>query len=148
MLINVPKRAKFKVEEKRGDVCLGMSVSDSLWPHGQQPTRLLCPWNFSGKNTGVGCHFLLRDLPNPGIEPMSFGSPALTERFVTTVPPWKCEEVCLKVILAGAVWFILILVLGIYIWTTTCSFLETAQYFSERSQCRCWLMICQEWRWT
>ena len=28
-------------------------VSDSLGPHGLQPTRLLCPWNFSGKNTGV-----------------------------------------------------------------------------------------------
>ena len=27
-------------------------------PHGLQPTRLLCPWDFSGKNTGVGCHFL------------------------------------------------------------------------------------------
>ena len=26
---------------------------------GLQPTRLLCPWNFSGKNTGVGCHSLL-----------------------------------------------------------------------------------------
>ena len=34
-------------------------VSDSLWLHGLQPTRLLCPWNFPGKNTGVGCHFLL-----------------------------------------------------------------------------------------
>ena len=31
---------------------------NSLQPHGLQPTRLLCPWNFSGKNTGVGCHFL------------------------------------------------------------------------------------------
>ena len=30
-----------------------------LWPHGQQPTRLLCPWDFPGKNTGVGFHFLL-----------------------------------------------------------------------------------------
>ena len=28
--------------------------------HGLQPTRLLCPWDFSGKNTGVGCHFLLQ----------------------------------------------------------------------------------------
>ena len=35
-------------------------VSDSLRPHGLQPTRLLCPWDFPGKNTGVGCHFLLR----------------------------------------------------------------------------------------
>ena len=35
-------------------------VSDSLRPHGLQPTRLLCPWDFPGENTGVGCHRLLR----------------------------------------------------------------------------------------
>ena len=35
-------------------------MSDSLQPHGLQPTRLLCPWDFPGKNTGVGCHFLLQ----------------------------------------------------------------------------------------
>ena len=29
-------------------------------PHGLQPTRLLCPWDSPGKNTGVGCHFLLQ----------------------------------------------------------------------------------------
>ena len=34
-------------------------VSDSLWPHGLQPTRLLSPWDFPGKSTGVGCHCLL-----------------------------------------------------------------------------------------
>ena len=34
-------------------------VSDSLQPHGLQPTRLLCPWDFPGKSTGVGCHCLL-----------------------------------------------------------------------------------------
>ena len=34
-------------------------VFDSLRPHGLQPTRLLHPWNFPGKSTGVGCHFLL-----------------------------------------------------------------------------------------
>ena len=27
-----------------------------------EPTRLLCPWDFSGKNTGVGCHFLLQGI--------------------------------------------------------------------------------------
>ena len=37
-------------------------MSDSLQPHGLQPTRLLCPWNFPGKNTGVGCHFLLQGI--------------------------------------------------------------------------------------
>ena len=34
-------------------------ISDSFWPHGLQPTRLLCPWNFPSKNAGVGCHALL-----------------------------------------------------------------------------------------
>ena len=36
-------------------------MSDSLWPHGLQPTRLLRPWDFPGKSTGVGCHCLLRN---------------------------------------------------------------------------------------
>ena len=35
-------------------------MSDSQRPHGLQPTRLLCPWDFPGKNTGVGCHCLLQ----------------------------------------------------------------------------------------
>ena len=35
-------------------------VSDSYWPLGLQPTRLLCPWDFPGKSTGVGCHCFLR----------------------------------------------------------------------------------------
>jgi len=34
-------------------------VSDSYRPHGLQPTRLLHPWDFPGKSTGVGCHCLL-----------------------------------------------------------------------------------------
>ena len=34
-------------------------VPNSLWPHGPGPARLLSPWNFPGKNTGVDCHFLL-----------------------------------------------------------------------------------------
>ena len=37
-------------------------MSDSLQPHGLQPTRLLCPWDFPGKNTGVGCHFPLGEI--------------------------------------------------------------------------------------
>ena len=35
-------------------------MSDSVQPYRQQPTRLPCPWDSSGKNTGVGCHFLLQ----------------------------------------------------------------------------------------
>ena len=32
----------------------------TLQPHELKPTRLLCPWDSLGKNTGVGCHFLLQ----------------------------------------------------------------------------------------
>ena len=33
-------------------------VSDPQWPHGLQPSRLLHPWDFPGRSTGVGCHCL------------------------------------------------------------------------------------------
>ena len=47
-------------------------VSDSLRPHGFQPTRRLCPWDFPHKGTGVGCHCLLQGIfltheLNPGL---------------------------------------------------------------------------------
>ena len=35
-------------------------MSDFVWPHRRQPTRLAHPWDSPGKNTGVGCHFLLQ----------------------------------------------------------------------------------------
>ena len=45
-------------------------VSDSSRPHGLKPTRLLCPWNLPGKNTGVGCHSLLLGIfPTQGSNP-------------------------------------------------------------------------------
>ena len=57
-------------------VCLYMCViscsvmSDSLQLHGREPTRLLCPWDFPGKNTGLGCHFLLQGIfPIQGLNP-------------------------------------------------------------------------------
>ena len=45
-------------------------VSDSLRPRGLEPTRLLCPWDSPGKNTGVGYHFLLQGIfPTQGSNP-------------------------------------------------------------------------------
>ena len=37
-------------------------LSDSLRPHGLEPTRLLCPWNSPGKKSGVGYHSLLQGI--------------------------------------------------------------------------------------
>ena len=40
--------------------CITSVMSDSVRPHRQQPTSLPRPWDSPGKNTGVGCHFLLK----------------------------------------------------------------------------------------
>ena len=58
--------------ESESDSISHSVLSDSLWPHGLQPTRLLSPWNSPGKKTGVGCHFLLQEIfliqeSNPGL---------------------------------------------------------------------------------
>ena len=53
-------------------------------------SRLLHPWDFSGKNTGVGCHLPSPgDLPNPGIQSMPPVSPALQADSVPTEPSEK-----------------------------------------------------------
>ena len=50
----------------------GGKWSHSVVSHSWQPHRLLCPWSFPGKNTGVGCHCLLQEIfptqkLNPGL---------------------------------------------------------------------------------
>ena len=52
-----------------GHACEAASVvSDSVQPHGPQPTRLLCPRDSPGKNTGVGCYALLQGIfPTQGL---------------------------------------------------------------------------------
>ena len=40
--------------------CVASVVSDSVRPHRRQPTRLPCLWDSPGKNSGMGCHFLLQ----------------------------------------------------------------------------------------
>ena len=44
----------------------------TLQTHGQKHSRLLCPWNFPGKSTGVGCHLLLQGIfPTQGWNPQA-----------------------------------------------------------------------------
>ena len=40
-------------------------MPNSLGPHGLQPIRLLCPWDFPDKDTGVGRHFLFQGISRP-----------------------------------------------------------------------------------
>ena len=63
----------FVLNLNEGCCCAVLScsvVSDSLRPSGLYPTRLLCSWNSSGKNTGVVCHALLQGIfPTQGLNP-------------------------------------------------------------------------------
>ena len=60
-------------KESHKCVCVSCSVTcNSFQSHDLQPTRLLCPWNFSGNNTGVGSHSLLQ-----GIFPTQESHPCL-----------------------------------------------------------------------
>ena len=76
-------------------------MSDSVRPHRRQPTRLPHPWNSPGKNTGVGCHFLLQcmkvksesEVPQSCLtlrDPMDCSPPASSVHgiFQARVPEW------------------------------------------------------------
>ena len=86
-----------------------MSDSDSVRPHRWQPTRLLCPWDSPGKNTGVGCHFLLQCIKVKSETEVAwfitwtclfrqvirgvrvFLPQATTSRLYSWVPGWMCQ---------------------------------------------------------
>ena len=71
-------------------ICMCSVVSDSSWPHGLQPARLLCLWNFPGQNIGLGCHFLLQGIfETQGLNPHLLMSSALVGRFSTTSITWE-----------------------------------------------------------
>ena len=74
-------------------VCLVVSLScPTLQPHGLWTARLLCSWNFPGKNTGLP---FPSDLPDPEIKPASLASPEIAGGFFTTSATWgKCACVC------------------------------------------------------
>ena len=70
-------------------------MSNSLWPYGLEPSRLHCPWNSPGRNTGVGSHCLLQ-----GISLTQESNPCLLHlllagRFFTTEPPEKWYIMCI-----------------------------------------------------
>ena len=54
-------------------------VSDSVWPHRQQPARLHRPWDSPGKNAGVGCHFPLQCMKVKSDSEVAQSSPTLRD---------------------------------------------------------------------
>ena len=54
-------------------------MSNSVWPHRWQPTRLSCPWDSPGKNTGVGCYFLLQRMKVKSENDVAQSCPTLSD---------------------------------------------------------------------
>ena len=67
-------------------------VSDSQWPHGLQPTRLLHPWGFPAKSTGVGCHCLLWNILRSVIFPITLAVKGAKGRSKTKIIPWNWQQ--------------------------------------------------------
>ena len=59
-ILNLFSQKEKKKLKDYGASAVTSVVSDSVRPHRWQPTRLPCSWDSPGKNTGVGCHFLLQ----------------------------------------------------------------------------------------
>ena len=55
-------------------------------PHRQQPTRLACPWDSPGKNTGVGCHFLLQCMEVRSESEVAQSCPTLSDPMDCSLP--------------------------------------------------------------
>ena len=88
----------------------------SLWPHWLYRTRLLCPWNFPGKNTGVGCYSLFQGLfqtqgLNPGLPHCRQILYCLSHQ--QAVPKWKPQTYSLSITFHG-------LTLPIDTWSYVC----------------------------
>ena len=61
-------------------------VSDSVRPHRRQPTRLRRPWDSPGKNTGVGCHFLLQCMKVKSESEVTQSCPTLSDPMECSLP--------------------------------------------------------------
>ena len=64
----------------------GTAVTNSVWPHRRQPTRLPRPWDSPGKNTGVGCHFLLQSMKMKSKSEVAQLCPTLSDPMDCSLP--------------------------------------------------------------
>ena len=66
--------------------CITSVVSNSVRPHRRQPTRLPRPWDSPGKNTGVGCHFLLQCMKVKSESEVTQSCPTLRDPMDCSLP--------------------------------------------------------------
>ena len=68
-------------------------MSNFVQPYGLKTSRLVCPWDSPGKNTGVGCHALLQEIfLTQGSKLCLLHLPALAGGFFTSSATWEAHS--------------------------------------------------------
>src|SRR5574337_1074744 len=70
----------------RGCCCCCQVASVAVRPHRRQPTRLPRPWDSLGKNTGLGCHFLLQCMKGKSESEVAQSCPTLSDPMDCSLP--------------------------------------------------------------
>ena len=121
---------------------------DSVWPHGLQPTRLPHPWDFPGKNTGVGCHFLLQCMKVESESEVAQSCPTLSDPMDCSLPGSSIHGIFQATVLEwGAIAFSFVMQnVLLFLWWLFCSF---QQFFRNYYKMYYWninkfpcMMIC------
>ena len=82
-------------------------MSDSVRSHRRQPTRLPRPWDSPGKNTGVGCHFLLQCMKVKSESEVAQSCPTLSDLMDCSPPGSSVHGICqARVLECGAIAFL------------------------------------------
>ena len=74
-----PGNRRLESDILHGCCCFVTVMSNTLRPHGLSPPRFLCPWDFPGKNTGVGCHFLCQCMKMKSESEVAQSCPTLSD---------------------------------------------------------------------
>ena len=101
-------------------------MSNSVWPHRRQPTRLPYPWDSPGKNTGVGCHFLLQCMKVKSESEVAQSCPTLSNPMDCSRPGSSVHGIFqARVLEWGAI--------SLFLWE--CNSVEIALFFHFLSLC-------------
>ena len=87
--LDMDQEAVFVVQRERCFCCccwVASVMSDSVQPQRRQPTRLPRPWDSPGKNTGVGCHFLLLCMKVKSQSEVAQSCPTLSDPMDCSLP--------------------------------------------------------------
>ena len=92
-------------------------MSDSVRPHRRQPTRLHHPWDSPGKNTAVGCHFLLQCMKVKSESEVARSCLTLSNPMDCSLPGFSIHGVFqARVLEWGAIWFTIIAKMRLNFW--------------------------------